>query len=558
MHKLKKPNLAPLFLYTILFLIGIKALFHGFPDIERFFAEWMDERISLTTIIKFGTLNFAPTQIFHPPLYHYLTFIPIAIFFIIGKLIGFFHDKIDFVRFYFNNTHYFFLIGRAMGYIFYWTTAIVIFKLIRLFYSNIVAHITVLSYLLIPRFIFDFSTTRPETLLFLNVSVFFYFFLRYYLNNQKIKYLFLSSFFLGIAIATKYNALYLASIFVFLFVIQIINKTATFRQFLTVFGSACCFVFLGFFISNPFFIIKFNTYLHNLLVFSTDEIKYYWAGYYPVVFCITHIKDLMSLMYLNFFGFLILIFGAWRLFKKDKNLFFIIIATVFVYEAYFSIFHREAFPLRYLHPLLPIVALIFSAGIDFIIRYKKKLMAILAIFFGILIYNYFDIWKGLSIGKTYIQEARSFIESTIPEFTTICIASNHYLPQLNMTRESYSRLMETAPLPRGTHIQAYKLSYKPMDNEDNYDASFRELRIESLTKKPQYDIIRWNNEIKTENDASAFIKDNNIKYLVSAGACLIGNKKIEDTKVAFLLKEFEPKNKRVFEGPPVFLYKVIQ
>lgn len=558
MHKLKKPNLVFFLLHAFFFLTGIKVLFHGFPDIERFFAEWMDERISLTTIIKFGTLNFAPTQVFHPPLYHYLTFIPIAIFFVTGKLIGFFNDKIDFVRFYFNNTHYFFLIARAMSYIFYWVTAVVISKIIKLFYSNIVAHITVLSYLLIPRFIFDFSTTRPETLLFLNVSIFCYFFLRYYLNNQKIKYLFLAAFFLGIAVATKYNALYLLSIFGFLSVIQIINKTLTLRQFLTVFGWTCCFIFLGFFISNPFFIIKFKTYFHNLLVYSTDEMKYYWAGYHPVVFCITHIKDLMSLMYLNFFGCLILIFGAWRLFKKDKKLFFIIMATVFVFEAYFSIFHREASPIRYLHPLLPIAALIFSAGIDFIIRHKKKLVAILAIFFGILIYNYFDIWKGLSIGKTYTQEARSFIESAIPEFTTICIASNHYLPQLNMTRESYYRLMKTAPSPRGTDSQAYNLSYKPMDNEDNYDASFRELRIESLTKKPQYNIIRWDNGIKTEKDALIFIKENNIKYVVSAGACLISNKKIDDTKIAFLFKEFEPKNKRVFEGPPVFLYKIIR
>lgn len=558
MYKLKKPNLIFFPLYAILFLTGIKVLFHGLPDIERFFAEWMDERISLTTIMKFGTLNFAPTQIFHPPLYHYLTFIPVAIFFIIGQSIGFFHDKIDFVRFYFNNTYYFFLIGRGMSYIFYWTTAVVIFKIIRLFYSNIVAHITVLSYLLIPSFIFDFSTTRPETLLFLNVSIFFYFFLRYYLNNQKIKYLFLASFFLGVAAATKYNALYLVSILGFLFVIQIINKAFTLRRFLTVFGWVCCFIFLGFFVSNPFFIIKFKTYFYNLLVYSTDEMKYYWAGYHPVVFCITHIKDLISLMYLNFFGFLILIFGAWSLLRKDKKLFFIITATVFVFEAYFSIFHREAAPLRYLHPLLAIAALIFSAGIDFIIRHNKKLSVILAIFFGILIYNYFDIWKGLSIGKTYTQEARSFIESSIPEFTTICIASNHYLPQLNMTKESYYRLMETAPSPRGTDIQSYKLSYKPMDNEDSYDTSFRELRIESLTKNPQYNIIRWDNGIKTENDALIFIKENNIQYLVSAGACLIGNKKIEDTKAAFLLKEFEPENKRVFEGPPVFLYKVTQ
>src|SRR3989338_5048870 len=106
----RKYSMLFIFIYCLLFLLGIKTLFHGFPDIERFFAEWMDERFTLTYIMKFGTLNFAPTQIQHPPLYHYLTFIPIAVFFAFGRLIGFFHDKVDFVRFYFNDTHYFFFI----------------------------------------------------------------------------------------------------------------------------------------------------------------------------------------------------------------------------------------------------------------------------------------------------------------------------------------------------------------------------------------------------------------------------------------------------------------
>ena len=568
-------------IYVLLFISGIRTLFHGFPDIERFFAEWQDERIVMTVIIKFGTLNFAPTQIIHPPLYYYLTFIPIAVFFVIGKLTGFFHDKVDFVRFYFNNTHYFFFIGRIMSYVFYWLTAVIIFKIARLFYTRIIAHLTVLSYLLVPHFIFDFSAGRPETLLFLGAALFFYFFLRYYLSSQRvfssaahpearraegsqqIRHLFLSSFLLGASIATKYNAVYLTFLFIFLFFLQVINKTINFRRFMFLCGIACCFIFLGFFVCNPFFIIKFNTYFHNLLEFSniSGNFKYVLKEtnptskiYYPAVFCITHIKNLVSLMYLNLFGFLIVLFGAWSLFKKDKKLFIIVTSIVLVYEVYFGIVQRYCSPLRYLNPLFPVAALVFAAGVDFIVSHKKKMMAILVIFAGISAYNYFDIWKALSFGKTYIQEARAFIEKNIPEFTTICIIPTNFLPQLNMTRESYYHLMKAIP-SEAANIKSDQITfdYRQMEDENNYDNSFREFRIQSLMKKPQYNIIKWDGNIKTRNAAEIFIRKNNIKYIITGGSCTVD---LEDEKIATLLKEFKPKNNRVFEGHPVFLYKV--
>jgi len=534
-------------LYAILFFIGIKTLLHGFPDIERFFAEWEDERLTLTMIMKFGTLNFAPTYIWHPPLYHYLVFIPIAIFFVIGNIIGLFHNKIDFIAFYFNNTHYFFFIGRMMSYMFYWLSAIMIYKIIRLYYDRFVSHITVLSYLLVPRFILDFSTTRPETLLFLNTAIFFYFFLRYYFDTTRTKYLFLSAFFLGVSIATKYNSAYLGLLFIFLIFFKWRNYK--WQQVAQILLKAGFFIFLGFFICNPFFIINFRTYFYNLKLFGI-EMKYYWKGL-PYG---NHLRELVSLLYLNIFGFFILIFGFFNLIKKDKKLLLIVSSVVLIYEIYFGIFFNNYSPLRYLNPLLPIVALFFGAGIDFIKNHKKYIL-VGVLFLLVLPYNYYKIWLGMTVAKTYLQKARSFIEENIPEQTVLCITTNNYIPQLNMTEKAYYYLMDTAPAFK--NIEGHELFYKDMDDKSRYEGDFRKLRLQSLMKKPQYNFIRWDMSIETEADAIDFLKKNNIGYILSDGSWKIGNKRLEDTGIASLAKEFKPYGHRAYSWTEsLFLYKV--
>jgi hypothetical protein len=538
------------FLYAVFFLLftmGIKTLFHGFPDIERFFSEWMDERLTLTIIMKFGTLNFAPTEIWHPPLYHYLTFIPIAAFFIIGRLLGFFHDKIDLLRFYFNNTHYFFFIGRMMSYAFYWLSAIMIYKIIRLYYDRSVSYITVLSYLLVPRFIFDFSTTRPETLLFLNTAVFFYFFLRYYLDPARTKYLFLSAFFLGVSIATKYNAVYLGLLFIFLIFFKLRNYKL--QQAAGVLLKSSFFIFLGFFICNPFFILNFRTYFYNLKLYGV-EAKYYWKE----TLYSNHLAELSSLMYLNIFGVLILFLGVLNMIKRDRKLLLAASFVILMYEIYFGVFFNNFSPLRYLNPLLPIAALIFGAGIDFI-KSRKRYILIAVVFLSVSFYNYCDIWLGMTVSQTYLQKARLFIEENISEKTVLCITTNHNLPQLNMTEEAYYYLMDTSPLRK--NIEGHELSYKDMDDEKRYSADFKKLRVQSLTKNPQYNFIRWDIGMETEADVADFLKKNNVGYILSDGPWRIGNKRLEDTKIASLAKEFKPYSHRIHawtEG--LFLYKV--
>ncbi len=556
--QIKRRNLKWVFLYASLFILGIKTLFHGFPDIERFFAEWMNEGVTLTYIMKFGTLNFAPTQIIHPPLYHYLTFIPIGIFFVIGKLLGIFQDKIEFVRFYFNNTHYFFLIGRTMAYTFYWLTGMMIFKIVRLFYSRYVAHITVFTFLLVPYFISDFSTMRLETLLFLNTSLFLYCFLKYYLDDKRTKYLCFCAFLLGVSVATKYNALILGVIFVPLLIERLVKKGLTYENFKITL--ALClkigfFVFFGFFICNPFFVIKYKTYLHNLILFDTVQTQYYDTGYWPAIFVITRIKDLSSMLYLNFFGSLIFILGCWKLLRKDRKLSLFLFLTILIFEIYFGLYHRNTSPTYFLNPLLPIILLIFAVGVDFILGFKKRLMPILVMFFLIITFKHFNILAAYSLVPTYTQEARAFIEQNIPDLTNICIASDNYLPQLNLTRKSYYHLIRT-PSRKFKNDKLHPLNYKKMDYEVDNEDILRELRIESLTKKPQYNLIRWDINIRSEEEAIKFFKKNKIEYLITSNPRMIGKRKIEDTDLVYLVKTFKPNIKIIYPDVDLNLYKI--
>lgn len=556
---INRNNLVLILGYILLFVLGTKVLPHHFPDVDRFFSDWMDEGIELTMIMKFGMLNFAPTQVIHPPLYHYLTFVPVCAFFIIGKLIGLFHDKIDFVRFYFNNTQYFFLIGRIASYIFFWLSAIMIFKICRLFYSRTIAHISTFAYLLIPRFVADYSVMRPETLLFLNAAIFFYFYLKYCLNKGN-KYILFAAFFWGVSTASKYNACFLGVIFVPTLLIFFKQKRAglsNYKDLLFTSSKICVLAFLGFFICDPFFILKIGTYLHNLAMYSM-EARYYW-GDRGAVFGWTHIKELNSLLYLNVFGFFIFLLGIWSLCKKYRYLVFCALFTILVYELYFGIFQKSFSPLRYLNPVMPMAALFFAAGIDFVVMNKKKFALVFAAFAMVLLYNYFEFWNAYSLRPTYMQQGRAFIEKNIPEFTVICLVSRSRIPQLSMTKESYYRLIDNPPTMDA--IKGHELTYVEMDSRKKYEDIYKNLKVESMAKTPQYNLFLWDRKIMSKDKAVEFFKNNGIQYAISDQPWIIGSEKIEDTKIASLIKVFKPENRRAWAGTEpypfdLYIYKI--
>ena len=543
-------------IYTIIFLSGIFALFHGFPDIERFFPEWMDERATLTQIMQFGTLDFTPKQIIHPPLYHYLTFIPISLFFVLGKLGGIFYDKFEFVRFYFNNTEYLFFIGRLVSFVFFWLTAFVIFKIARLFHGPRIAHLTTFVFLFIPRFVFDFSTTRPETLLFLNCSLAIYLFLRFTINNNY-NCLFLSAFFIGVSTATKYNAIFLGAI---LFLWLALNfgvlksqegkvKLGVILLFKLVF-----FIFLGFFICDPFFVLDLRKYLPQLLLLNNVEMKYHWQNIYPAKFVITHLVNLISTIYLNLFGFIILCLGAFKLFKINKRIFICLFSTILIYEIYFGILRNNYSPLYFLNPLAPLALLTISFGFAYILERKKTLIYLAIPFFIILVLNYYDLLIGLSLRPTHLQKARAYIERNIPEYSVICLANDSNIPQLSITKESYERLMQTIPVKKSGN---FDLSYKELNGAfEETRNKFKELRIESMTKKPQYSLLRLPSSINDLNAFYDFLRKNKISYIISCGKFNFEQMHNASRDLIILEKKFVPVNKRVYEEDGVFIYRV--
>jgi hypothetical protein len=388
-------------------------------------------------------------------------------------------------------------------------------------------------------------------LLFLNTSIFTYFALRFYLNNKQSKYILSAAFFLGVSTATKYNAVFLGVIILALLYAarQVIFK-GTYKKFIMLCLKILSLAFLGFFLCDPFFIVQFKKFAYNFMLYNLEN-KYYWDA--PATFLITHAKDLGSLVYINIFGMLILLLGIFRLFKEEKSLFFPIAITILLYEAYFGIYLSQQSPLRYLNPVMPLVALVFSAGVNFILEHKKKFIPVLFIFFCILAYNFLDIWYGLSFRPTYIQEVRKFIEKTTPEFTNICIASDSFMPQLNMTRQTYLYLINTAP--KAAYLLDCKIKYINMDDESRYNSVYRELRIESMTQRPQYNLIRWDTNLNTQDAAVKFLVKNKIKYIVSYGQFTINKQNAEKIEGIELVKEFKPKNRRVYGNNSLYLYR---
>lgn len=111
--KVERFKIIFLLILALAICIRLFGIWHDLP-----YSYNMDEVHFINRAVSFGSWDFNPHWFHKPAGYMYLLFIEFGIFFLLGRLFGFFSGLNDFIRLYFSNKTSFYLIGRITTAIF--------------------------------------------------------------------------------------------------------------------------------------------------------------------------------------------------------------------------------------------------------------------------------------------------------------------------------------------------------------------------------------------------------------------------------------------------------
>jgi len=233
---------------------------------------------------------------------------------------------------------------------------------------------------------------------FLNLFMFasFYFSLNYLLSN-KLKYVIISGFFFGLALASKITALSLLPLLIF-FLLQISNiRNIKIINVISVrfLFSFMIFIFISYFVvrlTSPYIFKNDNffdfsidkTFAANLQSLKSSEGKNTW--YPPAIQWISKPPVIFSLTNLAFFGvgipyFIFIIIGLIYIAVKVRNIVFM---TMFIWVLAFFLYQSVQFVkvMRYFIFLYPFFAIFAAIGfyqfVNFLEKYVTKRYSLLS------------------------------------------------------------------------------------------------------------------------------------------------------------------------------------
>lgn len=201
----KRILLCIIILAAVLRLWGI---WHGYP-----YSYYPDEAHFVKRSLAFGSGDLNPHWFHKPAFYMYLLFFEYGLFFLVGKIVGYWHSVSDFGIYYIKNPGLFYLIGRITTSMFSVASIVITYFAAKELFNRKVGLISALMLALSFGHVMVAKDVKADTpcMFFTIVSV--YFLIRY-MKHRRIKYVVLASIFAGVGTATKvYSIVMLVPIF---------------------------------------------------------------------------------------------------------------------------------------------------------------------------------------------------------------------------------------------------------------------------------------------------------------------------------------------------------
>ena len=515
-----------------------------------------DEQIIVKRALRFGSGDFNPHFFFYPSLHMYILFLAYGIYFIVGLIFGFFSSVRDFAHLYINNPTGFYLIGRGLSAVFATGIVVMTYLVGKKLYNETVGVLGGLFLIAIPNFVDTAHTIKNDVPMLFILMIFFYIALQIYYTGER-KFYVLSGLTLGLATATKYNAIILVPVIVLVHLFYSYRSArgrarVTFKNLL--FSSSLVlsgvFVIIGFVAGCPFAVLDFKTFYRHfsgILIFTATDKEFGQSGallnYSKLVLYIGGNRPLLGIICI-----LGVIAGVFRRKKEDL----ILISTILI--IYLVCIRQSIQQWQYFYPAFPFLAISGARLVaDSYKLISQKLKIVFIIIMSLILLDPLvqSVLNDYLISQKHARTfAKEWIEANIPENAKILV-DNHG-PQLLRSKELIQKQYEQSAKSGHLKEDYFKLQLEALP-DGGYN--WYQIKRDVIAPKEMGDysqMVELNERIDL---GRKYLKQKGFEYIVISKGKEIDEEEETFDRTYKLLKEFKPKiyNKSDFR---IKIYKI--
>lgn len=408
-------------LLVILFFAFIARAFgiwYGLPSLYN-----SDEPFNVLNALAYGARkSLEPTYFVYPTLYSYLLFVLYGLYFLVGKIFGFFQGALDFGAAYFVNPTGLFVVGRFLSVAFGVASIGLIFKAGLRFFSKRVALIAAVLLTL------SFSHVDISHWILLESTVVFMSALALYwilkiLDEPSYRTTFIAGLVVGLAISTKYNAGFLLAPLLVSCALVYRKDISGLLKHIGLSLGACG---LGFLLGSPYWLFSFSSFKESLQ-YTLSHVNTGMVGHMSSIPVIWPLWEIISS---DWTIGLILISGfIYAFFQRNKKE---LLLLLFALPTLLFVGFWSRTGVHYLMPVYPALAILAAVFLNDLVDQNVKRsvkLALLVLIFvpAILKITTFDI----RLARTDVRTtARNWIEANIRDGESIAYENYVYGPNL--------------------------------------------------------------------------------------------------------------------------------
>ncbi|MFC2139825.1 ArnT family glycosyltransferase, partial [Bacteroidota bacterium] len=398
------------------------------------------------------------------------------------------------------------IIGRILTVLFSTGIVYILYRTALLIFDKYTALVSVLILSFSLLSIQDSFLIKVDTPMTFWIFLSFLISVKIFYGNSEQKWYLLNGLFIGLAVGTKYTAVFAVVPFILAHLNNsIVNKRPVFSYNLL---NTLLLIPIIFVITTPYSIFDIETFLRHLKYesmhyryghfnFESDHVSY---GYY------------LSTLYKDFglLGSVMILIGLARLYKYDRNLFLLIISFPLVYFLFMGGYRTRVF--RHMTVVIPFLSLIAGYGTvqTFIFlkshlydRSKSITKTILIFFLGLAVLV--SLFLQLKRINNYMQHI--YLEDT--RITAFNWVNKNIIPGTKIAREH-----ATPPLDKKMFPEQYYFPYFGKSEIDifQYDylilSSYSYLQYINSAEKYPYVAEKYNEIFNSTTLIKSFIPDN--------------------------------------------------
>lgn len=410
------------------FVLRAAAMNFGLPFIYH-----ADEPIVVNHALAYGAGDFNPHFFKIPPLISYLLFICYGLFFLAGKLTGFFSSAQAFESFFYRDPSVFYFLARLIFGVLAGTLSIYVwFRVLAGYFTVQTALCTALFFSVCFLHVRDSHYVYADIPLILVIVAAFGVFFRLQ-KEPSMKAHMAAGALIGLAAAVKYNGIALA--LPYLTAVLLGEKKSSFRMLAAAAaGAAGCFLLL-----NPFALFDQAFFIRELKMQAHSQGGTPW--FHHLTYSLA--QGMSTPLLITALAGLARVFFAGGAPRK--------IVAVFT-AGYYLLLVRAGQPYdRYVLPLIP--GLVFLAA-DFLqtLTQKKRKGNDLLVMFALML-SLLPLAKSIESDRVLLAqdvrtEAKKWMEANIPAGSRIALEWEFYMPRLSFSKdqlEEKKKEIETVP-----------------------------------------------------------------------------------------------------------------